>query len=110
MSTYYAAINAYGSEINHGFVNTWDVLAFNSKESRDAFIEGSSNITAEAIAKRNVTKRLAYSDRPPRPFSGERWVIADGDNMDEDPPSRPEGCIGHVIVDRGHERVVRDFY
>jgi hypothetical protein len=89
---YYAAVNAYGTSTSVGFCNTWDVYAFGTRASRDAYVESREceNISVRAIKKSEIGK---YIDRPTA-FSGQRWVI---DWYYDDIPS---GCLGVVVCDR----------
>lgn len=53
---FYAADNRYGSETSTGFQNTWVVLAFNTKQERDKFVEKSSRQSTRAIKAKEIKK------------------------------------------------------
>lgn len=53
---FYAADNHYGSQTDLGFANTWYVVAFLTKASRDAYVEASDRLSTRAIKAREVKK------------------------------------------------------
>ena len=95
---YYAIENQKGSSTSHGFSNTWSVLVFNSKASRDKFVSESINITVKAIEKKDVTRyaanwSLTYNKaNKPEPFTSEYWGIVDYSERDI------PGFVGYVEV------------
>lgn len=98
----------YAAENAQGFANTWDVLVFDSKKSRDEYVaerDGYNHNTQKmvdcrAIKKSQVTEFAANlcltQNRviKPRPFSGECWMVA---NILRDGAEIP-GYIGDVYV------------
>jgi len=70
---FYAAKNVYGSESSIGFANTWSVLVFNDKLSRDNFVDdaGGDNISIRRITRAQIKD---YIDAP-KPFTGQRRAI-----------------------------------
>lgn len=102
MKKFYAAINKLG------FANSWDVLVFHSKDSRDRYVnemDGYNHVTqrvydCRAIRRDQVTSyanNLSLTqncDSSPKPFSGECWMISDVFTMDDPTP----GLIGSVFV------------
>ena len=66
---HYTADNLYGSTTSVGFSNTWRVLAFADKASRDAHVSKNSpsDRSLRAIKRADISR---YLDSP-RPFSGE---------------------------------------
>lgn len=103
MATFYAATNSYASATDVGFSNTWNVLAFDSKTARDAFVESSNDLATRAITKREVTKYASNYNanrnemNAPAPFSREYWGIVD-DSPEFTAAGRPGGYIGIVEV------------
>jgi hypothetical protein len=93
---YYAAVNSYGSETNIGFCNTWNVLAFDSRKSRDEYVDKFSqrNRSVRAILRKEVK---IYVESP-KPFSGEASAMLPADVYDPD-ESIP-GLIGTVVLDK----------
>lgn len=78
---YYARTNPMG------FANTNDVLAFETRRDRDAFVDENP---AVAIKRNEVTQNRSIE---PRPFSGEYWGIVDDMLVDA-----PSGYVGNVRV------------
>ncbi len=56
MKNYYAADNRYGNETSVGFANTWYVIAFPSKDKRDAFVKKSWRVSTRAIRASEVRR------------------------------------------------------
>ncbi len=92
---YYAAVNSYASDVSHGFGNTWYVMVFNSKESRDNYVEDQEDLCTCAIKRNEVIyyAKRNYDYSTPKPFSGESWVI----DMDYD-DEVVKGHIGDITV------------
>ena len=96
---FYAATNSYASSVSMGFDNTWSVLAFNSKKSRDAFVDNASDMATKAIKRDRATYYAtnycvsSNKTNAPRPFSGEHWAIMDL-NVNYD---GVEGYVGEVV-------------
>lgn len=86
---YYAADNLYGSDTSVGFVNTWRVLAFTDKESRDAFVE-QGDMSTRAIKRRDISR---YIDNV-KPFSGQAVCLDTYANSTLD----IDGLIGMICV------------
>lgn len=83
----FAANNTYATETSFGFANTWYVLAFRDKESRDAYVEKAKGIAVKAITRKEIP---FYVDAP-KPFSGAKRAV--GIAASEWP-----GLIGEVCV------------
>lgn len=94
---YYAAFNQYGTESSVGFANTWRVVAFDSKNARDSWVEqrGRKDISARAIKRAEIGR---YLDGPPKPFSGDAycWEMSHKQPLDDDVP----GYAGSIVI--GH--------
>ena len=71
MKYYYATKNTYGNSTSVGFANTWKVLVFTDKTSRDEYIDSSNDMSVGSINKADIKK---YVDAP-KPFSGQRRAI-----------------------------------
>jgi len=100
MKKYYAAENHYGSDISHGFYNTWYIMAFDSKAHRDEWVESRNTLTAQPIKREHCTDWLLTHDcEGPHPFTRERWIL---DPWGYGTPEPPEGFVGTLTVDRGH--------
>lgn len=112
---YYAAINT------RGFSNTWDVLVFTSKISRDRYIsqmDGTisrrdNSVRCIAITKRQVSGYAGnydmHSNRctTPHPFTRECWIIEDNTDMLD---KQITGYIGYVTIGHSDDNhVVRLF-
>lgn len=81
--TYYAQVNAYGSETDIGFANTWSVLAFDSASLRDAWVLSMGcRLDVQAITAAEAAKMAGTTTdygRSPRRIAATRWVrAADG--------------------------------
>ena len=88
----FAANNSYSTETCDGFYNTWFVLAFEDKKSRDEYVAH-----AKGMAVRPITKAdIRFYVKAPKPFSGERRAI--GMAASEWP-----GLIGVVCVGTPHD-------
>ena len=79
---YYAAESDHGSESSYGFANDITVFVFDSKEHRDAFVDGRiHNISCKAITRKEATSEASNFNctlnrtTRPRPFVGEYWGI-----------------------------------
>jgi hypothetical protein len=84
---YYAAINQYSNETSIGFSNTWGVLAFESKEARDRYVNNVRDLATRSITRKQIKDYVSEV----KPFSGERYMIGML-------PRDIEGCIGEVYV------------
>jgi len=90
MKHYYAKKNLYGNESSYGFVNTWQVLVFDSEKTRDDYVykESNKNISIDSIGRLDVIRfsknydTQRNQDAAPRTFSGEYWGIIDDDIQD----------------------------
>jgi hypothetical protein len=115
--TYYAAVNIYATENSIGFANTWEVLAFINRRTRDAFVSGRTDLATRAIRKNEITKysrtwnTQSNDYTRPKPFSGQYWGIVD-DHPEWSATGRPNGYIGQVeVVDpNGYSQVVARLY
>jgi hypothetical protein len=100
---YYAATNVYASDVSVGGGNTWEVHVFDSRKSRDAFVESRTDLATRAIKKSEVTQYAANWDmhrnkpRRPEPFTGEYWGIVD-EYLEGGPDGRPAGHLGYVDI------------
>lgn len=70
---YYAAHNTYADlrNGNHGFLNTWEVSRFPSREARDVFVDLYSDQLAKPVTRREAEgiwrgTYLCVGDTPPR--------------------------------------------
>lgn len=115
MPTYYAATNSYADDFSVGFSNTWNVMAFDSKAARDAFVASRTDAATRAIPKREVTKyasnwnNLKNEYNRPKPFSCEYWGIVD-DLLEYSPHGAPDGYLGTVEVCDDYSPCVRRVY
>ena len=87
---FYAADNRYGSSTSIGFANTWRVLAFADRKSRDHWVEDNRHdMSVRTIKRADIGKYL----EDVKPFSGEAVCIDSNlDYMDA------EGLVGLVCV------------
>lgn len=94
MKMYFAADNRYGNETGIGFANSWYVMAFASKETRDEFVSVSNSMAARPISADEVTRYASMNSdfSTPKPFSGEFWAIWD------DRITELDGYIGTVVI------------
>lgn len=83
----FAANNLYATDTSTGFYNTWHVLAFEDKQSRDQYVANSKGMAVKAIAKSEISRYVPA----PKPFSGAKRAI--GLALSEWP-----GLIGEVCV------------
>lgn len=62
---YYALYDTFlglnARELGHGFANRKDVVAFDSKQKRDEFLEGTKDLSARAVS-RKVAESYAFRD------------------------------------------------
>jgi hypothetical protein len=92
---FYSAESVHGSSSSFGFANDIIVYVWDSKKNRDEYISNTSNISATAIKRCDVTKEAnnwsltQNCGSAPRPFSGEFWGIV---KTDLDKP----GIIGEI--------------
>ena len=90
---FYAAINAYANETSTGFNNTWGVLAFETRSTRDAYVASRNDLATRAITRKEITR---YVEGEIKPFTGARYIIQHtGQTIDD---SGPDGLIGAVAV------------
>jgi hypothetical protein len=87
----YAATNLYASETSIGFANTWIVRVFDSRSSRDAYVDAARDMATRAITKKEIGR---YYDAP-APFTRQAYCIRPAwmDSLDDVP-----GLIGTVDV------------
>jgi hypothetical protein len=83
----FAANNSYATDTDQGFANTWYVLAFEDKQSRDEYIAKSHGLAVKAITKAEIPTYI----EAPKPFTGAKRAI--GMAASEWP-----GLIGEVCV------------
>jgi len=90
---YYATRNTYASKSSRGFSNTWFVLAFADRKSRDDYVEAASarDISVYAIPLRVVT---SYINEAPRKFTDDHYCIDPRCNEAES----IDGCLGGVTT------------
>lgn len=95
MRKFYAATNDYASETSIGFANTWRILAFESRKSRDEFVKSATDLAAQAISRREFGK---FEEPNFPPFSRNCWCL-DYSHQDEEPgllgwiyAAEPDGC------------------
>lgn len=60
---FYAAKNLYSSPTNIGFCNTWIVIGFPTRTSRDAFVQKCPNLATRAITANDIKK---FGGKPKR--------------------------------------------
>ena len=95
---FYAADNHYSDETGVGFVNTWYVLAFETRTWRDEYVRTAAGMAARAILKSEVTRYVtAGGNRGPRPFTGEYFGIDDRLYRYSEQDA-PHGLLGEVSV------------
>ena len=101
MPYFYTAESANGSSTSYGFCNDTIVKVWDSKKSRDAYLDACNDLSVKAINRSQVTRYATnYSttrnkDIKPKPFSGEYWGI-ETDQYDYD--SYPEGYVGCITI------------
>ena len=94
---YYMKESAHGSSTSCGFGNDIDVLVFDSKKTRDEYVENSENLSCEAIKRNMATDHAAnwsMTDNrynKPNTFSGQYWGIVDRD-------MKIAGCVGNIEI------------
>ncbi len=109
---YYSSESSHGSATSHGFANDTIVYVWDSKTSRDNYVNNSDNISCVAIKRRDVTNHadnwsLTFNcGTAPKPFSGEFWGIVE--NNDIDMP----GFIGEIecVDEYNYNGVIDRFY
>ena len=103
MKRYYTAESEHGSDTSMGFANDTIVKCFDSKASRDAYHEASSNISVIKIKASEATSHAANmslsgnGDGKPRPFGEEFWGIVNY-GPDFYGEESPDGFIGTLEV------------
>lgn len=97
---YYAIENMYGSETSHGFSNTWQILVFKTKNSRDKYVENSTDITTSKIKKSELSGYTQYV----KPFSGNYLGIEPA------PEKEIDGFIGYVVVANQYDEPLDSLY
>ena len=83
----FAANNHYATDTNTGFANTWYVVAFADKQSRDEYVSKAQGMAVKAITKAEISHYVPA----PKHFSGAKRAI--GKAFPEWP-----GMIGEVYV------------
>lgn len=58
---YYAAVNSYANETSVGFANTWSVIGFATRATRDAYVEIATDMATRAISAAEMRK---YGAKP----------------------------------------------
>ena len=102
MSKYfYSSESARGTSSSFGFCDDTIVRVFDSKESRDAFVTDTPNISARKIRRNQVTvmatnETTIGNSNAPAPFTGDYWGIYKNDEGEYFAP----GQIGIVVVVR----------
>lgn len=110
MKRYYAATNSHSTSSSMGFANTWNVMVFSSKSSRDDYVDNSHDLATRAIRRDEVTKYASNLDLSsgrkvkPDTFSGQYWGIVDCDYISDDDI---DGYMGHVIVCDAYDNAQR---
>lgn len=72
---YYAAVNSHATETSIGFTNTWGVIGFATRQTRDAYVHRATDlatrITTTAEFKKYGAKRgqVSYYDKTGSFFS-----------------------------------------
>ena len=58
---YYAALNTRAnlSEGNRGFMNTWEIAQFSTRQARDAWVNDNENRLAEAVTRKDAERLWA---------------------------------------------------
>ncbi len=51
---YYAAVNYYANATSQGFSNTWGVVQFSDKGSRDQFVSEALDLATKTISAKEV--------------------------------------------------------
>jgi hypothetical protein len=109
---YFSSESAHGSESSHGFANDTVVLAFDSKQARDKYVERSRNISCRAIKASQATREAANvsltsdHDGRPRPHKYECWIIRELDNSEK----VPAACIGVLEIGSTWDDSATRFY
>jgi len=72
---HYSLHNHYASETDVGLANTYYVLAWRDRASRDAYVSAQTDRCSAPVRRRDIGKYLSR----PKPFSGEAFrLVADG--------------------------------
>lgn len=58
---FYAAGNNYANETSVGFCNTWYVIGFATRQTRDAYVQRASDLATRAIKHDEMRK---YNEQP----------------------------------------------
>ena len=96
---FYAADNSYSSETDIGFVNTWYVLAFETRRTRDEYVNTAPGMAARSIKRNEVVRYAAMGGRRrPQPFTGEYWGVVPDWRYVYGEATAPIGYVGHVEV------------
>ena len=97
MKKYYAAENHYGSENSIGGYNTWFVLAFDSRQHRDEWVDNQKTLSARAIRRDEAIRyqRQGGSSKEPIPFTDQYWGFRPYWEYSD---KQPIGYIGHLTV------------
>jgi hypothetical protein len=92
---FYAADNVYSTPTSVGFANTWQVLAFQDRATRDAWVRNDEGLAARAIKRNEIRK---YLHEVPKPLTGQMYALV-APTIDE---GNPDGLIGYIqVADRG---------
>ena len=53
---YYAAVNSYATETSRGFCNTWSVIGFELRATRDAYVQRATDLATTAIKAAEIRR------------------------------------------------------
>lgn len=101
MSYFYTAESTNGSSTSYGFCNDTIVKVWDSKKSRDKYLDTCNDLSVKAINPSQVTRYATnYStthneDKKPNSFKGEYWGIEIDQN---DSDSYLEGYVGYISI------------
>ena len=104
MPHFYTAESAHGTRTSHGFSNDTVVKVWESKKSRDMYLDTCVNISTNAISRSDVTKYATNFSLPhnceikPNPFKGEYWAIETPDDTYDDSRKFPTGYVGCITI------------
>jgi hypothetical protein len=84
------------------------VKCFSSKSGRDAYVNDHKNKATAAILRSEATKYAAEGMLPPKPYSGEHWMITDEDECDD--LKATYDYIGMLYVSMKFLKEVERFY
>jgi hypothetical protein len=104
MSYFYTKESMCGSSTSHGFANDTVVKVWESKRTRDKYLDTGKNLSACAIKRKQVIEHATnYSlstnqDRKPNTLRGEYWGIERPMDYDEHPEAYPSGYVGIIEI------------